>query len=176
MQNIPPVPDQTIRPMQVIVFALMSGVITFGAITMAITVGKPAGDTTMAFVAAAFGVGAILLSFVIPPIVGGVHAGQVFAKEGSTDPENIPNTVQQLAVSYQTKLIIGDAILEGAAFFNLVAYILAVQPISLIIAGVLVLLFPLRWGSTTGLHGDLRIGSSALRRTEETRDNETNHS
>jgi hypothetical protein len=44
-----------------------------------------------------------------------------------------------LSAAYQTRLIIGAALLEGAAFFNLVAYLLERQSLSLIAAGVLLL-------------------------------------
>jgi hypothetical protein len=48
--------------------------------------------------------------------------------------------VLPLSGVYQTRLIIGCAMIEGAAFFCLIAYLLERRPLSLIVAGVLLLL------------------------------------
>lgn len=140
LPNIPDVPASRIRVMQVIVFALMAGVIMFGLIAMAITAKQAPGDPTLAFVAAAFAGIAIPMSVLVPMIISGGMVRAAFAESGDAD---LSNTVSKLANVFQTKSILGVALLEGAAFFNLVVYIVTALAWPLVIAGILVMLMAL---------------------------------
>jgi hypothetical protein len=141
--DIPEVPDKNIRQMQIVVLALMLGVIMFGTITMLITWKRDPDNSTISFIAAGFAAFAIPMSFIIPAIVSSGLVKSAMAELKGDNSENLSKTVNKLSAAYQTKLIIGVAVLEGAAMFNLVANIIEAQSASLVIAGVLVLLMAL---------------------------------
>jgi hypothetical protein len=114
-------------------------------------------DTMITYLAVAFGVVALPLSFIVPALVanqnrraiaagtwahqasGGVTAHQII-------PEAIKTDAAKLAMVYPTQLIIGGALNEGAAFFAGVAYMIGKDPIALglafLLLGGLVVRFP----------------------------------
>jgi hypothetical protein len=153
LQNIPEVPANRIRAMQVIVFAMMVGVIMFGLIAMYLAAGKPAGDETLAYVAAAFAGVAIPMSFLLPVLVGNGMVAKTLSETGSTDSERVPTTVGRLAEAYQTKTIVGVSLLEAAAFFNLVIHMITSLPWPLMIAGVLVIFMALKFPTPAQVDG-----------------------
>ncbi|MCA9257855.1 MAG: hypothetical protein KDA61_01590, partial [Planctomycetales bacterium] len=71
-----------------------------------------------------------------------------------------PDPVSLLVVLYQTRFIIASAILEGAAFFNLVAHMIERQTITLVVTGVLLAMmavrFPSRQRFVESIEGELR--------------------
>jgi hypothetical protein len=141
-----------IRPMQIIVTAMGSGAIMF--LVVAIVVAKPAAaQPLIAYMAVAFAVAAFAAWLVVPGVIANkacqaIAAGHTPSAAVQANVSHDADVVTQLAGVFQTRLIIASALLEGAAFFNLVAYLLEGQYLSLGIASVLILLilsqFPTR--------------------------------
>lgn len=116
--------------MQIVTGALVMGVLMFAAIAV-IAVGAmdegPAGRIVSMIAAGMAGI-----AFVAHLIVPGIVARQAVRHVNVDDTED-------LYVVYRTKLIIGLALLEGAAFFCIVTYIIEQQWWTLGIAGGLAL-------------------------------------
>jgi hypothetical protein len=99
---------------------------------------------------------AIVLWAVVPGVVAGrmrqaiVDGNAPQALPLSANAAELENVVP-LAASYLTRLIIGDALLEGAAFFNLVAYLIEQQVFSLAVAGALLLIILAQFPSLSRL-------------------------
>jgi hypothetical protein len=142
-----------VRTMQIIVAALAFGVGTFFAVVLVVSpnakpAGGPPAEPIMSYMAVAVGLAAVVAWAVMPRIItGGIRQAIVHGKPTPHAglSQNLPMTDEQLQIRpiiamYQTSLIVGGAILEGAAFFNLVAYMLEQQPMNLVVAGVLLLM------------------------------------
>jgi len=136
------------RNMQIIVGALAGGVLSLFGVVLALGQRQPGllldGQllTYMSVVAAFLGP---VAAIIIPGIVLGHHrqtmvAGKPSLQAGSIGGPPLPAADQELApilASYQTALIIRSAILEGGAFFCLVAYLFERQTPALVAAGIL---------------------------------------
>jgi hypothetical protein len=125
--------------MQIIAIALVMGVVVFGlvAVFMLGALEQPAGGFIVSLIAAVFASGAFVMHLVVPNMMAPSPRGDVPAADELT-------CYQQ----YQARTIIGLAILEGAAFFNIIATIVEHNWWSLAIAGCLVFwmlaMFPTR--------------------------------
>ncbi len=150
-----------VRICQIIIAALIAGVLFFLTVTLFITQaimpppapvgGMAAGGGSLplpliTLIAVAMAVINLAMSFVVPKLV--VDQGRrKIAGEGpdavmKTDPSGPKQLypagyTDKLAELYQTQLIIGAALLEGAAFFAVIAYLLERSPIALLTALVL---------------------------------------
>lgn len=118
-QSGPPVkPEQVGRSAMLVVGVLMFGLINFAVIFL---IGGRIQDPNAPMIVCYLGLASAglmaVLRFIIPEIV---TAAATRPKAGQT-PEEFR---QQLAGAYQTKVIIGAALLEGAGFFNGVAYVI----------------------------------------------------
>jgi hypothetical protein len=166
----------TIRTCQIIVGAMITGVVTFLAFTLFVTQvavnptpalpGEGAGGAAIAapgdstlpvitYLAVASGLIVLVLSFVVPKM-NAARARRQMALEGPTaitkggpsEPKQLypASYTGKLAPIYQTQLIIGAAMLEGAAFFATIAYMVERNPLALATAiallGALVARFP----------------------------------
>ncbi|MGE3314623.1 MAG: hypothetical protein AB7O26_05855 [Planctomycetaceae bacterium] len=149
--EIPEVSDNNIRQMQIVVFALLCGVVMFGLITMFLTWGQAPGDALVAYIAAGFGAFAIPMSFILLVVVANGAVKSVLAEARNNDYREMVASVDKLAIAYKTKLIISVAVLEGAAMFNLVAYLLERQAASLLFAGVLAVIMALLFPTPVGV-------------------------
>ena len=122
MSNVPqPVsPESVGRTVQIIAIALIMGILVFGCV--AFVIAKEDGQPTLLVSLLAVGMAVLntVMRFVVPAIM--VNAAKSGLK-GATDPDRMA----QLAGLYQSKMIVGMALIEGAAFFNLVAYIMEKQ-------------------------------------------------
>jgi hypothetical protein len=136
--------------MQIIVGALAAGVILFGGIVLALRPlqgGAPLDGSLLTYMAAGAAFMALVAAMVIPSVLlrsqrQAIVAGTSTLVAGSIGGEPLPEAHRELGplvAVYQTCLIIRSAILEGAAFFALVAYQLEQQPLSLAAAGMLLL-------------------------------------
>jgi hypothetical protein len=124
------------RTLQIILFALASGVVTFGVVVTFISQAQQT-EPILTYLAVAASVAAILASFVVPSILSAgqrnaIAAGKwptaQFAPQSTAAGDELGDVGPLLAV-YQTRQIIRAAILEGAAFFDLTAYLLEKQPL-----------------------------------------------
>ena len=128
--------DGVARATQIITGAMVSGVVTFGAIVVfalgALT--EPPSGFIIGGAGAVFAGVAFVLHLVIPSLI---------AAQQSRDADK-----ERLYGVYLQKTIIGLAVLEGAAFFNLIACIIEHNWWSLAVAGGLVFwmlaMFPTR--------------------------------
>lgn len=130
--------DQAARTIQIISLSLIFGVIVFGLVLLFFDIGaeKPAEAPFLAIIAAVFAlVSAVAAPLVASMVTSGMRLSIVAGKQisaGSTQaiPEDV-GEIGVLAGVYQTQQIISRAILEGAAFMNLAAYMTERQPMSL---------------------------------------------
>ena len=122
---------QHVRTMQIITFALIQGALMFGAIAFFI-VGwppqpQPQGQLPIiSYLAWGMAVVEFLLSLIVPGL-------SLKSKLKALTSKDDVSLVQ----AYSTKLIIQQALLEGAVFFNLVAYLIEHLWPSLVVAGAL---------------------------------------
>lgn len=124
-----------LRTMQIIVGVLALGVLNFLAVVLFITgtsQDQPKTEPFLSYIGAAGAALVIVVSMLVPRLMG-ASARRSFSAEAKS------TSVRPLASAYQTLLIIRCALLEGAAFFCLVAHLLERQPIALVAAGVLLL-------------------------------------
>ena len=130
-------PDKVLRIMQIIAFALIAGVLSFAGIAGFLVFGnapaaRPGGQPPAAvggseivmYMAMGFAAVAVVMSFVVPNLISaaGVKGVAKLAQDGtSTGPKELFGRLLGVA---QTKMIIAMALVEGAAFFNLIAFII----------------------------------------------------
>ena len=126
----------TIRVCQIITSALMIGVMVFGII--ATVIGSRGGPRApmLAYVGVLIAVQIVALRFFIP----GLFIKTQIKSVKHSELEQVSERLPQL---YQTQLIIALAMLEGSAFFNLIAYLIEGNWFSLGIAGFMLALMAL---------------------------------
>ena len=118
---------------QIIAGALMLGVTVFGIIAARIGRKAPATTPIVAYLAVAFAAQIIALRFFIPGLV-------VKSRLKTLQDETTGSVTEELPGLFQTRMILGMALLDGAALFNLIAYVINGQWFSLATAGFLLLL------------------------------------
>jgi len=124
----PAIPDISaeLRGMQVVVFALMQGVVFFGGIMLWIGGFKnePFAEAgVVAWVGVGFGIVMLVLSYVIP------SSKERRGLDGLSHMEDVP--VTEYLGLYRGNLIIGCALAEGASFINLLLYFIGGQLMNL---------------------------------------------
>lgn len=123
---------QQVRVMQIIAFAMAMGILTFALVLLLVI--RPeanAGDPLLAYVGLLFGGICIPVAWIVPELVA----------------RSMPSTAE----SFQVKLIIGMALLEGAAFLNLIMYMITGSNLSIAMAGLLLFLLLARFPTTNGV-------------------------
>jgi hypothetical protein len=132
-------PEQAIRVMQIIAAALVMGVVLFGLIALFVfgALDDPSGGFIISLIAVVFASGAFVMHLIVPNLMTPPSSADV---AGGDD--------LALYKQYQARTIVGLAMLEGAAFFNIIATIVEHNWWSLAVAGVLVFwmlaMFPTR--------------------------------
>jgi F0F1-type ATP synthase membrane subunit c/vacuolar-type H+-ATPase subunit K len=134
--NIPETPLQT---MQVITLAMVSGVVVFGVVAAVLAGGLPGPPTgKMISLLAAVVAGMLFVAHLVVP---GMVGRSVLTADVRADDAKLMGV-------FQAQLLIRLALLEGAAFLNLVVFLIEHNWWSLAIAGGLVFwmlsLFPTR--------------------------------
>jgi hypothetical protein len=150
--------SQQLMTMRIIAGALCIGVAVFAVIVLAL---KPseAEEPFLAFLALLVSVACVVAAALLPRMVArsGRHvsadgpAGQPPAASRS-DANQVELVTRAMAV-HQTRLIVSLAILEGAAFFNLVAYMIEGQLVSVAVAFVLWVLMLVQFPSRPRTEG-----------------------
>lgn len=140
--------DQTVRVLQIIVGALMAGVVTFAAVVIIARIGKPAGGNSfLSMVAVVFAISVMVLRLVVGiamvaanryRIAKGTWPSPASQKEDSTLSAT-ETDADRLLAAFQQVTIVQCALPEGAAFFNLIAYVSEGYVWSLAIVAVLML-------------------------------------
>jgi len=135
--------DQVVFTTRIIVGALASSVLLFGVfvvVTQGVDLQAPLGLLTIVSIVS--GVGAGVSSLVVPPIMATAQMRQMVEQAGPTgheqpDAELRRQHANQFASAFQSKILVGSALLEGAAFLALVALMLEHHVASLIVAAVM---------------------------------------
>ena len=115
---------QAVRPLQLICTGLILGLVLFSTVVIFLSLSgamQPAAGTEM--------VAWILLALSLPQIVATQIVSSRLQPAGKLDRE-------ALLSSYRTSSIVGWAGLEGAAFMNIVGFLIAGNWLSLLIPGV----------------------------------------
>lgn len=137
--------QQLLRMGRIIVSALAFGPLAFAGVVVVLAgkeLGQPLGTVPLvSYMAAGIGALNLVLSQIIP-LVGTAQFRKKLAGQGTVTPDD-------LLPGYQVQTIIGSALLEGAALFNLVACLVEKQTWSLGFAAVLVFGILLRIPSAT---------------------------
>lgn len=102
---------------QIIAAALIVGPLAFAAIAYVTTLGRPPGDVLIPYLAVGLAILAIFASLIGPGLVANQQLGLPAAKPDVS-------TMDLLGV-YQTRIIIRAAILEAAALFCCVAFLIS---------------------------------------------------
>ena len=115
--TLPRNPETVGSTAQATAFFLMMGVVIPGCVLFLIGIGEANAPQPSMISLFAFGFAALnsVVRFVVPTII--VNRAKAGLKEASGADQ-----MSQLAGLYQTKIIVGMALLEGAALFNLIAY------------------------------------------------------
>ena len=127
--------------------ALAAGVIGFSFVVLAIAprVAAPPDEPLLTYMSFVMAIVAVIVAMIFPGILvrnqrQSILAGKPTLRAGSVGgPPEAEREFGPLVAGYQTALIIRSAILEGAAFFCLISYLIEGQTLSLIGAGVLLL-------------------------------------
>lgn len=161
-----------LRMMQLLAAALPAGVVIFMGIALFLVANRPnpvapEGPLLLTWLAVGFVALQVVVSAVFPPLqtrsavrraaAGAGRPAASLAQPLETD------TARLLAIA-QTQLLITLALLEGAAFFGCVAYLVEAQPIALAAAAVALVLMLARFPTEPRLRAWLEEQSEALDR------------
>lgn len=139
---------QVTTTMQVIVAAMVAGLIVFLGIAVVIAsrMPGPAESRLVTFVSVAFAGSAVVAAMIVPGLFRRGQRQTALAKslsQSTSASAPVPGgglaAVKALATGYQTALVLRSALLEGGALFCLAAYLVERQAVSLVAAGVLIL-------------------------------------
>lgn len=131
-----------VRTMQIIWFAMLMGVSAFGAFVFLSHRGPPLAEPFITYIAVTSVAMALVMSFILPSVMSNAAIKATIASLRDMPQEN---AWAALVGVYQTKLIIGLAMLEGSAFFAIVAYQIEGLWWSLAAAGVALFFIVLRF-------------------------------
>jgi len=138
-------PSETVpfKTVQIIAAALVLGPLFFLVIAFVSTQGQPPNDPTIAYIGAGFAVVLLCGSLVASKVVGNAKVRELQA--GGKPLSNL-DYFQVL----QTRVIVRAAMLEGAAFFNCIGYMISQLWWSMAtvlgLLAVMLILFPTRSG------------------------------
>jgi hypothetical protein len=145
--NEPPDLSRRILTMQIIAGVLAMGAIIFMVIAL-IILGTGNGPPPPARpLLTSIGVGFTFVELLVFAIVPGrmVTGGRKGIAQGKSSYGFATDEVGCLAGLYQSTMIVGLALLEGVAFFLLIAYLIEGELLSLVIAGFLLALMVLQF-------------------------------
>jgi hypothetical protein len=134
-----PVSPRRVLTMQIIVGALMTGVLAFLVIVLGMTLGQelPARGSlpVVSLVSVAMLAVNALLSWVLPDVMTNRAVRQIAAGTWAPPPNLAPSLyatdAAKLLVVRQTTLLIAAALLESVGFLGCIAYLLEQQPFAL---------------------------------------------
>ena len=129
--------SDSVRVMQTIVGALAAGILSFFVVAVFVPAGRPPGKPPLFFLAGGAPFNALPAARVVSGMMARGQVSQIAARGSKRLPTDELGDVGSLVGVYQTSLIVREAILEGVAFFNLVAFMIERQPMNLVAAGVL---------------------------------------
>ena len=141
-------PQASVRSMQIVASALMAGVLFFAAIVAVVTGSKLNGQPdVLTWMGGAFAAVAVVIHFVLPPMIAKKSWERAIANGLRQKSES--EQIQHAMNDYQCQLIVGHALLEGAAFMNLTVLIAGRSVINLGVVIALLVLMLIRFPTTT---------------------------
>ena len=129
--------SDSVRVMQTIVGALAAGILSFFVVAVFVPAGVPPEIPLLSYLAVGATLIALPAAWLVPGMMARGQVSQIAARGSKRLPTDELGDVGSLVGVYQTSLIVREAILEGVAFFNLVAFMIERQPMNLVAAGVL---------------------------------------
>ena len=123
--------EQSVRTLQIIVFAMATGLAIFAGVAFSIGEQNTDNPPTMSYVAAVVAAGMFLARFVIGPSVVAAQRRQI-PREGWSGLDSA-GRFSKLFPVLQTKTIVENAIVEAAGFLAGVAYLVEGQIWTLVI-------------------------------------------
>ena len=163
---------QRVFVMQIIAFALIMGVVTFLGVVCFLVYGQQGGKGTsggeglpmISIVSVVMFVSCVGVSLVLPGVILRQAHAQLAANIPRGDANAEERKVAALLSLRQTGLIVGLALLEGAAFMGCIAFLVEAQVFTLAIVAIAIFLmllrFPLESSLRARVHEDLeRINS-----------------
>ena len=150
LQSLGPKFDEQLRVMQIIAVALMMGVLMFFGVVLVITKGDVFGQnrgSMLTVIAAAFAGVIVVSQLVVPSIIANAQLRML--KGSIRENASAEARTSSLVSVYQVQLIVGLALLEGAAFFNLVVLITDKHVVSTVLVACLLLFMVLRFPTRT---------------------------
>ena len=142
--------DASVRGMQIIAGALMFGAFNFLFVVILINGADILGlglPTLITVIAAVIGAMMIVAHLVVPGVIASSQLRSA-ASQGLLGQDEASRNDTMLGI-YRTKLIIGLALLEGAAFLNLVALMIGKSAASLAVFALLICLMLLKFPTRT---------------------------
>jgi hypothetical protein len=152
-----------VRSAQIVVGALALGVINFSAVVLFMSLTNHRGEvappnlTHAAIIASCF---AIIAAFAIPMFIAGAM-GQS-AANASAQATSL-SVARRLANVYFKLLVIRCAILEGAAFFCLVSYMIESNRLSMVVASILLIILLMQFPTTSRVEDRIETQLANLR-------------
>jgi hypothetical protein len=143
--------------MQIIAGALIQGVVIFLVVVVFFL---PVPPNRLAVLNSYIGLGLALVAMAMSLVVPNIIVASTKKSLVKGRPIDLPKQFGEvsdlgflapLAGLYQTKMIIAMALLEGAAFFNLVSYMMERQPFTLAVVGMLLLALVMNFPTRRGL-------------------------
>ncbi len=146
------------RALQIVVGAMILGVVTFAVVAWVISRDKAHFEfSLLAIVGVVFAASSLPMAIILPNIIR-QNLNQPTA--GSGTPTDAPDRVDAIFAGFQSSTIIRFALLEGAAFLNVIAFMIDGASICLIVAGLLLVImaamFPRADQITQAIEEDLR--------------------
>jgi hypothetical protein len=146
-----------LRTAQILATALILGLVAFVVIILFLRTANPKPPPPLpiiTYVAVFFVAICLMASVFVPNLILANFRKQIARGKQPSTSAAWPPPPEDAALwlnLYQTALIIGLALLEGSAYFQLIAYQLESQPISLGVAGGLLLCMMLRFPTRAGV-------------------------
>ncbi|MEZ6115277.1 MAG: hypothetical protein R3C28_01690 [Pirellulaceae bacterium] len=126
------------QTLPIIYISLITGISIFAGFTLFVRRDDPWGQAELlGYMGLAFAFVIIVLHLIVPSFVSATNIKQLDREAFlalAADQQD-----ERLSVIYQTSKIIAGALLEGGAFFNLIAFLTEGGAINLLMAGVLLL-------------------------------------
>jgi hypothetical protein len=137
--------SKRILTMQIIAAALALGAFFFLVIVLVVRstghAAQPPATPLLTYIGIGFAVMALAASMFVPQLIVAGGLKNIVRRKGSTTAED---EIVSLCFLYQTSMIQGLALIEGAAFFQIIAYLIEGQAASLIAAAILLVLMVLQ--------------------------------
>lgn len=138
----------SLTTMRIIVFALVMGITSFAVVALIIREsGQGQGNQApplLTYLSLFFALMMVPLAFLIPSLMVKASRRQLQSGNPTNDETNLWGL-------YQTRLIVGAALLEGPAFFLLIAYLQEGHALTLLLAGIFALAILVKFPTQEGV-------------------------